>query len=86
MWTQRDIENAQSELTNKTLVTIQTETAFVWGARALAAYMLWRSTNVERLLGDALEYRHEAIEHAALAGPSVYMNVVAGLAVLEKFL
>lgn len=45
----------------KTLRAIQHETALVWGGRAIAAQMTGREA-------DAIEYAHEAIEHAALSG------------------
>jgi len=86
MWTQADIESAKNELSKKTLETIQTETAKTWGARALAAYALWQSTNEGTFLSDALEYRHESLEHAALAGRAIYLQVHDGLSVLEAFL
>jgi hypothetical protein len=86
MWTNADVDHAKSELSNKTLAIIQEETAYAWGARAMAAYELWLSTVDDKILADALEYRHESLEHAALAGPQVYMEVYAGLAPLEAYL
>jgi hypothetical protein len=54
-------EEALQELRTKTLNDIQVETALKWAGRACAAatYGLWH---------DAIEYAHEAIEHAALSG------------------
>ena len=86
MFTSADIEKAKNELTKKTLGTIQEETAYVWGARAVAAFKLWQETNHRNLLSDALEYRHESLEHAALAGPNVYLAVWSGLSALEAYL
>jgi hypothetical protein len=45
----------------KTLRAIQHETALVWSGRAIAAQLIGRSA-------DAIEYAHEAVEHAALSG------------------
>lgn len=86
MWTQTDIEKAKNELTLKTLANIQEETAYTWGARALAAFAIWQTIHDGRFLSDALEYRHESLEHAALAGPTVYLMVRSGLAALEEYL
>lgn len=51
---------AMPELQRKTLKQIQVETALTWAGRACAAAHLG--------LGEATEYAHEAIEHAALSG------------------
>jgi hypothetical protein len=89
MWTQTDIDKAKAELVQKSLMQIQEETAFAWGARALAAFEFWHKGNYphlrERFLADALEYRHEALEHASLAGPDTYLAVWNGLKALESF-
>lgn len=85
MWTQTDIDRATEELTKKSLVTIQEETAYAWGARALAALSLWQTSGNAVYLGDALEYRHESLEHASLAGPNVYLAVWMGLQKLEQY-
>lgn len=56
------VERALAEFRQgKTLRAIQHETALVWAGRAIAAQMTGRSA-------DAIEYAHEAIEHAALSG------------------
>lgn len=55
------IDRAVVELERKTLNDIQVETSLTWAGRACAASM---SGN----LADAIEYAHEAIEHAALSG------------------
>jgi hypothetical protein len=87
MWTNADVDHCKVyELSVKTLATIQEETAYTWGVRAMAAYELWLSTVDDKILADALEYRHESLEHAALAGPQVYLKVYAALAVLEAYL
>ena len=55
------IAKALRELPAKSLQSIQVETALTWGGRACAAAQLG-------MQGDAREYAHEAVEHAALAG------------------
>lgn len=75
MW---NVDHALTEIdptAGKSLQAIQKETAYVWGSRALAALVLFRAGRGDHMLGDALEYAHEAIEHAALAGPDVYLEV-----------
>lgn len=86
MWTQTDVDKAVSELSVKTLDMIQEETAYKWGARAMGAFQLWEKTGDNHLLSDALEYRHESLEHAALAGPQVYLAVCAALIPLGQYL
>jgi hypothetical protein len=86
MWTQDDVEKAKNELAVKKLSSLQEETAYVWGARAMAAFQHFQTSNWERWLSEALEYRHEALEHAALAGPQVYYQVQVGLQELEAYL
>jgi hypothetical protein len=63
-----DIKQARVELRTKSLVQIQTETAWTWASRAAAAYEYYRASKITQWLLDAEEYAHEAIEHAALAG------------------
>ncbi len=55
------IEKAMRELPGTTLGEIQMQTAYTWAGRACAAATLGLHT-------DAIEYAHEAIEHAALSG------------------
>jgi hypothetical protein len=55
------IEKAISELNEKDLKDIHIDTALKWCGRACAAMSL-------KLKQDAVEYAHEAIEHAALSG------------------
>jgi hypothetical protein len=59
--TQDMVWRAQQELAAKTPQQIHQETAISWAARFLAA----RSMSLH---GETEDYRHEAIEHAALAG------------------
>jgi len=66
-----NVEKALGEVKGKTEVMINTETAWTWGSRAAACYKLSNDTNDAKekekwvRLGDA--YRHESLEHAALA-------------------
>jgi len=55
------IERALREVRRKSLRQVQVETAQVWFGRAVAAAQLGHHE-------DAIEYAHEAIEHAALSG------------------
>lgn len=54
------IHKAMAELKQKSLREIQVETARTWAGRACAAAQLG-------LYHDAVEYSHEALEHAALS-------------------
>jgi hypothetical protein len=70
---------ALEELAHKTIYVVQCETALTWSGRALAAYAMYAQTGEPRCLSDAGEYAHEALEHAALAGPHIYGPVYARL-------
>jgi hypothetical protein len=63
---------AMEELSHKTIYVVQCETAVTWSGRALAAYTMYAQTGKPVWLSDASEYAHEALEHAALAGPHIY--------------
>jgi hypothetical protein len=64
-------DKAMIELSGKKIEMIQYETAITWAGRALASYARLAETgDLQRLL-DAEEYGHEALEHAALADPSL---------------
>jgi hypothetical protein len=65
-----DVKEAIKELRDKTLEDIQRETAWKWASRACAAF---QKASEQKSLKDAVkwlleaeEYKHEAIEHAAL--------------------
>lgn len=62
------VGDAVAELRGKSKGTIDKETAAVWGARAVAAWRYYQSTGSQQMLQDAIEYRHEALEHAS-GGP-----------------
>jgi hypothetical protein len=59
--------DARHELLQKSRSAIEEETAFKWAARAVAAYRLFVETQSRPWLLDAVDYAHEAVEHAALA-------------------
>jgi hypothetical protein len=61
-------DNARHEVTTKSAATVERETANKWAARAIACYTQCVETGELRwrLRGD--DYRHEALEHAALIG------------------
>lgn len=60
---------AIAELQKKSLLEIQRDTALTWAYRAAAA----RELGLEH---DAIEYQHEALEHAALTGSDDVLDVV----------
>jgi hypothetical protein len=60
---------ALAELQQKTLEQIQVETAYTWAYRAWAAKQLG-------LEHDAVEYFHEAVEHASLSGDDDVLHAV----------
>jgi hypothetical protein len=65
-------QEALDELMQKTLQQIQCETAIKWAYRAWAAYKM-------KCHHDAIEYEHEAIEHAALSGDDRMLAVVRSI-------
>lgn len=69
---QIDVEAALDELKRKGKVGIEIETALKWASRAKAASRL-PGVSAQR---DAIEFKHEALEHAVLSGQ---MPLVADL-------
>lgn len=65
-----NLEAAQKELSEKSYIDIQMETAWKWASRAVVAYQASiDGKNTPEKLGwylQGVEYGHEAIEHAAL--------------------
>jgi len=59
---------ALDELRTKTLCDVHRETAIKWAWRGWAACFLWMQHPGATWRDDAIEYTHEAIEHAALVG------------------
>lgn len=72
------LRDALRELQTKSRQEIETETAFKWAARALAAYTIYFETGETEWLFDAIEYHHEAVEHAA--DTPVLLEIVQTLA------
>jgi hypothetical protein len=64
-----DVKKAAKEIAEKSLDDIQKETAWTWAARSCAAYVAARKIPKDKAKWehDALEYQHEATEHAALS-------------------
>jgi hypothetical protein len=57
------LEEARRTVANQSRSQVNRESAWKWAALAVAACE-------RKLLGDAVDYHHEAVEHAALADPS----------------
>lgn len=62
------VEKAKSELKDKTLKEVQIATAITWCGRACFA--------ADKKSEDAVEYAHEAIEHAALSGDDALLKII----------
>lgn len=56
------------EVLHKTDSQINVETAYKWAARSVVAYVQFTKTEGIEWLLRAEDYRHEALEHAALVG------------------
>ena len=74
---------ALQELRAKSMQTIQIETAVTWAHRAWAAKQLastemaaGHTADAWRLSHDAVEYEHEALEHAALSDSDEVLPLV----------
>lgn len=63
------LADARRELRAKTREEIDLDTAEKWAARAVAADERFRETGAEKWHEMAIEFAHEAIEHAA-SGPA----------------
>ena len=62
-----DIEAAKKEVQEKEEEEIEVETAYKWASRAIACFKLHAETKLVMWLIKGEDYRHEALEHAALA-------------------
>jgi hypothetical protein len=62
-----NVEEARSELREKSHKDIERETADKWAGRAAAAYQLAEETGDTDWLRRADDFRHEALEHAAMS-------------------
>lgn len=69
------LDNARAEIHTKTKATIDTETAATWGARAVAAWENYAKTGDVRWRDQAVEYRHESLEHAAAGVPGTFERI-----------
>lgn len=65
-----DLDKGDKDVSEKSLADIQRETAWTWASRAAACYEKLAKTGDWKWKTDAEEYRHEAVEHAALIGDS----------------
>jgi hypothetical protein len=66
---------ALEELRTKNFCEIQRATALKWAWRSWAAMTLWRENPGATWRDDAIEYKHECIEHASLAGESDFATL-----------
>jgi len=64
------IDQARRDLVAKSHADIERDTAETWAARSFAAWELHRQTGEWHWYREAIEYWHEAKEHAAEAGVS----------------
>jgi hypothetical protein len=69
------LDVARAALRSKSKEAIEAETAATWGARAVAAYELYRQTGDVRWMLEAEDYRHESLEHGAF-GPSGTLETI----------
>jgi len=74
------LDYARNEVRQKTKAQIDTETAAIWGARAVACFEIYKGSGSLDWLRLAIEYTHEAIEHAASGVPGALDRVQAELA------
>ncbi len=61
------VDEAVLEVTTKSDLQLEKETAFKWAARAAACFQLYAESEDVKWLVRGDGYRHEALEHAALA-------------------
>jgi len=61
-----DVATALKEVQTKSDAQIELETALKWGSRSIACYQLYKQTQMPSWFVRAEDYRHEALEHAAL--------------------
>lgn len=80
-----DPKKGEEDIGKKSLNEIQKDTAEVWASRSIAAYKRFEKTKDPQWKIDAEEYRHEAVEHAALV-IDVYPNLIRDISkALEKY-
>jgi hypothetical protein len=85
------VPNARLEISNTTKAAIEKETACVWGARAIATFELFKARSKAtpavldlNTFAVAVEYEHEALEHAANGPPGTLELVTSELAALKR--
>ncbi len=78
------LEAACAELRVTTKAQIDAATAATWGARAVAAYGFYAATCDIGWLKVAVEYAHEALEHAAGGTPGTLEHIRAELNALTE--
>lgn len=78
------LEDARQELRVTTKAQIDAKTAAVWGARAAVAYEFYAATRDIGWLKVAVEYAHEALEHAAGGPLGTLEDIRAELAYLTS--
>jgi hypothetical protein len=71
-----DVAEAKKEVQEKTDEQIEEETAYKWGARAVACFELFNETEALNWLIRGFDNRHESMEHASFAGTEVLSYVV----------
>ena len=69
------LDAARAELRVTTKAQIDTKTAEVWGARAVAAYEFYKATGDQNWRDVAVEYMHESYEHAAGGPPGTLERI-----------
>lgn len=63
------LEAARAELSSKSCEQIEGETAAKWACRAVVAYEAFVQTGDRSYFASYAVHAHEALEHAAEAGP-----------------
>lgn len=61
-----DVPTALDEVTSKSDPVIERETSAKWASRAVACYCKFAETGDAEWLMRAEDYKHEALEHAAM--------------------
>jgi hypothetical protein len=75
---------AESELSRLSMEEVQTATALTWAARAIVSYRKYIECRIGNFLMDAIEYHHEALEHAATATPGVLEMIRPALSLTAR--
>lgn len=85
------LDDTRRELAGKTHEEIDADAAATWAARCVVAYRAFEGLQARdgaaafQALADAIEYRHEAIEHAAGGPPGTLEAIRAELRELLGF-